>query len=115
MSIRRPSRRRICAALLAAACLPAAPLHALAQTVEVRIRDYAFDPARITIRAGTTVKWINLEKRVSHSVLFTGVGGFESERMFPEESWQRRFDAPGEYRYTCGPHPEMTGVVVVTP
>jgi plastocyanin len=103
------------ALLLAATLLSAAPPSAGAQAVEVRIRDYAFEPARITIEAGTTVKWINLEKRASHSVLFTGPGGVESERMFPGESWQRRFDAPGKYRYTCGPHPEMHGVVVVKP
>lgn len=116
MSVRRSTRECVGATLLLlAACLPALPLHAGAQAVEVGIRDYAFEPARITIKAGTTVKWINLEKRASHSVLFTGPGGLESERMFPQESWQRRFDTPGEYRYTCGPHPEMTGIVVVTP
>ena len=57
--------------------------HALAQTVEVGIREYKYEPAELKIRAGTTVKWINNEKRTSHSMLFTGPGGFESERIFP--------------------------------
>ncbi|CAG0944816.1 MAG: Amicyanin-alpha [Rhodocyclaceae bacterium] len=87
---------------------------AAAQTVEVSIRDYKFVPAELKIKAGTTVKWINEEKRTTHSVLFTGPGGIESERFFPGESWQRTFDKPGVHPYTCGPHPEMKGTVEVT-
>lgn len=85
----------------------------LAQTVEVSIKDYKFVPAELKIKASTTVKWINDEKRTTHSVLFTGPGGFESERFFPGESWQRTFDKPGVYPYSCGPHPEMKGMIEV--
>jgi plastocyanin len=83
------------------------------QTVEVVIQKYRFEPAEVQIRAGDTVKWINQEKRTSHSVLFAPEQGGESERFFPGESWQRKFDAPGRYVYSCGPHPEMKGVVEV--
>jgi plastocyanin len=86
---------------------------ALAQTMEVGIKDYKFEPAELKIKAGTTVKWVNNEKRTTHSVLFTGPGGFESERFFPGESWQRAFDKPGVYPYSCGPHPEMKGMIEV--
>ena len=65
------------------------------------------------MKAGTTVKWMNNEERASHSVIWLGPGGFESERMFPGESYQRKFDQPGTYPYSCGPHPEMKGAVVV--
>jgi len=84
------------------------------QTVEIGIEKYTFTPQEIKIRVGDTVKWINREKRTSHSVLFPQEGGRESERFFPEESWQRQFSLPGQYPYTCGPHPEMKGLVVVT-
>lgn len=84
------------------------------QPVEVLIREYRFEPARISIRAGTTVVWKNAEKRASHSVLFSGEGARESERIFPGESWSRSFDAPGVYHYSCGPHPEMAGTIEVT-
>ena len=83
------------------------------QTVVVTIQEYRYQPNEVRIRAGDTVKWINREKRTSHSVLFPAEGGMESERFFPDESWQRRFEKPGRYPYHCGPHPEMTGVVVV--
>lgn len=93
------------AALSAALLARAAPaLH------EVSIRDMRFDPAELRIRVGDSVRWTNHEKRTSHSVLFPGL---ESERLLPDESWQRRFDAPGRFPYACGPHPEMQGLVIV--
>jgi len=83
------------------------------QSVEVSIVNYTFMPQEVSIRVGDTVKWVNREKRTSHSVLFPQEGGRESERLFPEESWQRQFTQPGQYPYHCGPHPEMKGFVVV--
>ena len=89
-------------------------LSALAQNMtEVRIENYKYEPAEVTIKAGDTVRWVNREKRTSHSVVFPKEGGLESERMFPDESWQRRFDKAGRYEYHCGPHPEMKGSIVV--
>lgn len=98
-----------------AAGLLGAPARAAEPAVQVEIRDYKFFPDKLTVKAGTTVRWINQEKRTTHSILFTGAGGFESERMFPGEHWQHRFDKPGSYPYSCGPHPEMKGLVEVTP
>lgn len=89
------------------------PLPGQAQTVEVDIRDFKYAPAELRIKTGTTVKWINNEKRTSHSILFVGPAGFESDRIFPGESWQRKFDMPGSYPYRCGPHPEMKGKIEV--
>ena len=83
------------------------------QTVEVTIKDYRFSPAEVRIKAGDTVKWINQEKRTSHSVLFPAENGLESDRLFPDEQWQRTFTRPGSYSYRCGPHEEMKGLVLV--
>jgi plastocyanin len=107
--MRLRSRSIAIPALLA---LLAAP--AFADTAEVSIAEYKYEPAELTIKAGTTVKWTNNEKRVSHSILFLGEGGFESDRFFPGESWERTFDKPGTYLYSCGPHPEMKGRIEVT-
>ena len=83
------------------------------QTVEVSIEKYTFTPQEVSIRTGDTVQWVNREKRTSHSVIFPQEGGRESERMFPDERWERQFTQPGRYPYTCGPHPEMKGLVIV--
>lgn len=103
---------RLAGSLLA--LLAALPLQACADTAEIMIRDYQYQPAELAVQAGTTVKWINDEKRVSHSIRFTGPEGFESERIFPGESWERTFDQPGSYPFSCGPHPEMNGIITVT-
>ena len=100
--------------ILAGLAIAGLPGPLLAQSVTVGIKDYKYDPPEVRIKAGTAVMWINHEKRASHSVLFAGPGGFESDRIFPGESWQRVFDRPGSYAYSCGPHPEMKGKIEVT-
>jgi plastocyanin len=96
-------------ALLALVCISAVAQ----QTVEVTIQDYRFAPQELRIKAGDTVKWTNREKRTSHSVLFPAENGLESDRLFPQESWQRTFLQPGSYGYRCGPHEEMKGLILV--
>ena len=81
--------------------------------VIVEIRRYAFEPAEIVIRPGTTVRWINRERRQYHSVWFEESGEPEPEYFFPGESYERRFERPGRYTYRCGPHEEMRGTVRV--
>ena len=109
----KPSRRALIASFVVALAIGACPPVA-AQTLDVLIRDYKFDPATIEIKVGQTVKWTNGEKRTSHSIVFLGSSGFETERLFPGESWERLFAQPGTYPYHCGPHPEMSGQVIVT-
>lgn len=100
--------------LLAAVVLATAAGPLAAEDVsEVRIENYQFLPHDVKIRPGGKVRWVNNEKRASHSVLFPGEGGLESERLMSGDSWERKFDKPGRYPYTCGPHPEMSGIVNV--
>lgn len=117
---RPPQRRRVWPQglflLALAAALPLAALAAVAaepEPVEVEIRDYRFLPAELSIRPGTVVRWVNRERRTSHSIRFDAPEIGESERLFPEESWEWRFDTPGVFTYGCGPHPEMRGSVTV--
>lgn len=83
------------------------------EVVEVSIEKMKFEPQQVKIKPGTTVKWVNNEKRNNHSILFEKEDLPESDRFFPGESWQRTFEKPGLFPYRCGPHPEMTGVVEV--
>ena len=85
-----------------------------AEVVEVRMRDYKYAPEKIVVKPGTTVKWVNDEKRASHSIVFPAEK-LESERLMGGETWSRTFDKPGVYPYVCEPHPEMKGVVEVVP
>ncbi len=80
----------------------------------VAIKDYKFVPQHITISRGETLTWENREKRQYHSVWFEALGEDEPEDyLFPEDSYQRKFEQTGRFPYRCGPHPEMTGSVTV--
>jgi plastocyanin len=109
--------RRVVVATLAAGVLggtavPGRDATAADATSEVVVAGFVFVPAELTVRVGTTVRWVNREARTSHSILWPD--GAESDRFFPGEQVERRFDRAGRYAYRCGPHPEMQGAVIVT-
>ncbi|NNE80590.1 MAG: copper-binding protein [Silicimonas sp.] len=82
----------------------------------VTMYKYNFCPAELTVKVGTTVRWVNVDKRTSHSVLVKNSGEPESDRAFPEETIEFTFMIPGPQDYLCGPHWEtqnMIGMVTV--
>ncbi|TQV77832.1 cupredoxin domain-containing protein [Denitrobaculum tricleocarpae] len=84
----------------------------------VTMYKYNFCPARITVPVGTTVRWVNVDKRTSHSVLVKNSGEPESDRVFAGENIEFTFMLPGPQDYLCGPHWEvqnMIGRVTVVP
>lgn len=84
----------------------------------VKMYKYKFCPEQITVPMGTTVRWVNVDKRTSHSVLIKGSGTPESDRLFSEESTEFTFYIPGPQDYLCGPHwdtHDMFGMVTVKP
>ena len=97
-----------------AAIVFSAPVSVAGETVRVGMDKNLYTPKVLKIKPGTTVEWVNDEKRTNHSVWFEKEGLAESDRLFPGESWKRTFDKPGVYPYRCGPHAEMTGVIEVT-
>jgi len=77
---------------------------------------YRFCPAAITVKPMTTVRWVNVDKRTSHSVLVPDSGEPESDRVFSEEIIEMTFLTAGDHKYLCGPHWEthdMIGMVTV--
>jgi plastocyanin len=89
-----------------------------AETVTVEIQKYEFNPPEITVKVGTTVRWVNKEKRQYHSVWFKELDAKVPDYFFPDETHERTFDTPGVYPYVCEPHEEsrdMKGVVRVVP
>ena len=79
---------------------------------------YTFCPTDLEVPVGTVLRWINVDKRTSHSVWFKEDGKEESERLFPEEFVEMTMSEPGDYDYVCGPHHEgedMRAKVTVIP
>ncbi|WP_170582614.1 cupredoxin domain-containing protein [Ruegeria arenilitoris] len=94
------------------------PSDAVLDAEVVLMYKYHFCPAQITVKPGTTVRWVNVDKRTSHSVLLKDGSQPESDRIFPEESVEMTFLEPGPQNYLCGPHWEtqnMVGMVTVEP
>jgi len=78
---------------------------------KVEIDNFAFSPARITVKAGTTVAWLNADDtphRVASSSKL-----FKSKVLDTDGSFSFTFTTPGMYEYFCSLHPYMTGTVVV--
>ncbi|QDG79329.1 plastocyanin/azurin family copper-binding protein [Labrenzia sp. PHM005] len=83
----------------------------------VTMYKYRFCPEKLTVPVGTTVRWVNVDKRTSHSVHLKEAGEPESDRLFPEEAFEFTFLSAGSQQYLCGPHwetQEMIGMVTVT-
>ena len=80
----------------------------------VTIKGFKFIPQEITIKRGQTLRWENREKRQYHSVWFEAMGEEEpDDYLFPDDAYEREFKQTGSFPYRCGPHPEMTGTVIV--
>ena len=88
-----------------------APSGAPVSANAVAIHNFAFGPNAITVAAGTTVTWINQDNE-PHSVVMVDQS-FRSTPMDTGGHFSHTFAAPGQYRYFCGFHPQMTGVVIV--
>jgi plastocyanin len=97
--------------LATAQAAPAAA--APASIVEVKIDNFAFSPATITVKAGTQVTWINHDD-IPHTVDSTE-GRFKSKALDTDDTFQFTFTAPGEYPFYCRMHPKMTGKIIVQP
>jgi plastocyanin len=82
-----------------------------ASTAEVKIDNFVFGPAAITVPVGTTVTWINRDD-IPHTVVSTDKV-FKSKVLDTDEKFSFTFTKPGEYPYFCSIHPKMTGKVVV--
>ena len=82
-----------------------------ATDAEVDIDQFTFLPQRITVKAGTTVTWIN-EDDVPHTIVSSSKV-FKSKALDTADKFSFTFTTPGTYDYFCSLHPHMTGSVVV--
>jgi len=107
--------------LLFAAALAAMPAVALAADATpvaaaptvVEIHGMKFNPATLTISAGTKVTWVN-EDSAPHTVTDKGKV-FHSAALDTKDSFSYTFAAPGEFTYYCTIHPMMVGKILVKP
>jgi plastocyanin len=87
---------------------PAAPVSG----DQVNIDSFAFVPATLTVRAGSTVTWTNHDEE-PHTVVASD-GSFHSPGLGTGGTFSHTFATAGTFDYVCSIHPMMHGTVVVT-
>ena len=117
-----PSRRSLLAGLTLIATLaaglpafaddtPATPAKPVAGA-SVKIDNFTFNPAELTVTAGTTVTWQNVDD-IPHTVVALKAK-MRSKPLDTNDSFSFTFNDPGEFTYFCSLHPHMVGKVIVT-
>ena len=81
------------------------------QGPEVEIKNFDFGPMSLTVKAGTTVTWKNLDGE-PHTVVSED-GLFRSGALDEGDTFAYTFDKPGTYKYDCSIHPQMHGTIIV--
>ncbi len=107
------------ATLLMPAVLPAAQADSPTPPVtvakvaspQIRIENFQFAPATVTVPVGTTVTWKN-DDGTLHTVTST-TKVFSSAGLDGGGVFSYTFTSPGTYSYFCKLHPHMIGTIVV--
>src|SRR5262249_47745506 len=79
--------------------------------MEVKIDNFTFGPAELTVTTGTTITWTNRDD-IPHTVVSTDKV-FKSKVLDTDDQFSFTFGTPGTFPYFCSIHPKMTGTVVV--
>ena len=111
------TRRNILHLAATAAAIPVATTiakadgHATNHTVV--IKDFAFTPANLTIKAGDTVTWVN-QDGTEHSAWESTNNAFDTGLLSTGQSAALTFASAGSFNYRCRPHGNMRGTITIT-
>ena len=101
------------AALIALMALLVMHGNANAADAQVKIANFTFEPAVLTLKVGRTVTWVN-DDDIPHLVSEKD-GKFSSSALDTNETFSETFKDAGTIEYFCVLHPHMTGKIVVEP
>lgn len=79
------------------------------QANTVTIKNFAFEPATLTVKPGTVVTWTNQDSAI-HKIKSPS---FNSSDLKQGETFQFQFNDPGAYGYSCAINPSMNGKIMV--
>lgn len=77
----------------------------------VHLKDFAFAPATVTIKAGDTVRFVQ-DDETAHTVTAADKS-FDSGNLDRHATWSYAFATAGTYAYICSYHSYMKGTVIV--
>ena len=96
--------------IAAAVHLASGAFSAHADELKVKIDNFTFSPAELSVKLGDTVTWTNHDD-IPHTVV--SAGKFRSKAMDTDDSFSFTFTTAGDYKYFCSLHPHMTGMIKV--
>ena len=105
------SARTIAIALAAAALLGAAAARAAGPTITVGHN--RIDPAKVSIKAGDSVTFHNVDEMPGGHTIVADDGSFSSPPMKKDESFTQKFDKPGTVHIHIVQHPGAKGEIDV--
>ena len=82
-------------------------------TKKVLIENFRFSPAKITIKRGTRVVWINKDNAPHTATATNKPRSFDSGRLGQGERFSHTFRSAGKKPYHCEIHPSMKGRITV--
>ncbi|MEE8110949.1 MAG: plastocyanin/azurin family copper-binding protein [bacterium] len=82
------------------------------ETLRVTIVDFAFDPAKLTVKVGDTVEFIN-QDGYPHTATREAKDGFDTAALNTGQSMKITFKKTGVFHYGCSIHPSMEGTIEV--
>ena len=85
--------------------------HTNANANEIVIENFSFEPATLTVKAGTTVTWVNHDDEPHTATAIDK--RFNSKTLDNGDRFSQEFSTPGTYNYYCALHPKMTGKIIV--
>jgi len=78
---------------------------------QVAVENFSFQPGTLTVKAGTTVTWVNHDDE-PHTVNENNKI-FKSGTLDTDAKFSYKFTSPGTYSYFCSLHPRVTGQIIV--
>ncbi len=77
----------------------------------VKIDNFSFTPATLTVKVGTQITWTNGDD-IPHTVV-SDEQAFKSKVLDTDEKFSFTASKAGTYSYFCSIHPKMRGKLVV--
>ena len=110
MHIRTPASLLTVAAATAALGLPAT---SQAATRSVTVDNFAFSPASLSVRSGTTITWKFRDSTQHNVTVRRGPARFHSKDI-RRGSYSRALTRRGTYKIVCSIHPDMRQTIRVS-
>jgi plastocyanin len=91
---------------------PPAAAPAATGPVTISMKNIAFNPKEVTVKAGTKITW-SMDEPVPHDVVADSGADFKSEILNEGQTFEYTPEKPGTIEYECTLHPGMVGTITV--